>query len=69
MAILQGVTGTWTKSSYSAGNGACVEVRSTVVAALAVRDSKVAAGPTLAFPSDSWNAFVTEVGRGTLDPA
>ena len=69
MAILQGVTEIWTKSSYSAGNGACVEVRSMVPAALAVRDSKVAAGPTLAFPSDSWNAFVTEVGRGTLDAA
>jgi hypothetical protein len=31
---------------------------------MAVRDSKVPAGPTLAFPADAWNAFVTEVSRG-----
>ncbi|MFJ8147065.1 DUF397 domain-containing protein [Streptomyces sp. NPDC096094] len=61
MAILQGAQESWTKSSYSGGNGACVEVKSPVVAALAVRDSKVPAGPTLAFPADAWNAFVTSV--------
>ncbi|MFC8871202.1 DUF397 domain-containing protein [Streptomyces sp. NPDC057148] len=61
MAILQGAQESWIKSSYSGGNGACVEVKSPVVAALAVRDSKVAGGPTLAFPADAWNAFVTSV--------
>ncbi|MFF6997566.1 DUF397 domain-containing protein [Streptomyces sp. NPDC008313] len=69
MAIQQGATDTWTKSSYSTGNGACVEVRSPLAADLAVRDSKVPQGPTLAFPADSWNAFVTEVGRGAFDLA
>lgn len=69
MAILQGATETWTKSSYSAGNGACIEVKSPVPAALAVRDSKVPEGPTLAFPADSWNAFVAEVSRGAFDLA
>lgn len=69
MAILQGATETWTKSSYSAGNGACIEVKSPVLAALAVRDSKVPEGPTLAFPAGSWNAFVAEVGRGAFDLA
>ncbi|WP_369235398.1 DUF397 domain-containing protein [Streptomyces sp. R21] len=69
MAILQGATEMWTKSSYSAGNGACVEVKSPVLSALAVRDSKVPQGPTLAFPADSWNAFVAEVGRGAFDLA
>ncbi|WP_392966355.1 DUF397 domain-containing protein [Streptomyces sp. LN245] len=64
MAIQQGALDTWTKSSYSTGNGACVEVKSPVLSALAVRDSKVPAGPTLAFPADAWNAFVTEVSRG-----
>ncbi|KUJ37493.1 hypothetical protein MBT84_24390 [Streptomyces sp. MBT84] len=58
MAVLQGATATWTKSSYSAGNGACVEVKSPTAAALAVRDSKVPDGPVLAFPADAWNAFV-----------
>lgn len=61
MAILQGAQESWTKSSYSGGNGACVEVRSPVVAALSVRDSKVQEGPVLAFPADAWNAFVDSV--------
>lgn len=66
MAIKQGVTDTWTKSSHSQGNGACVEVKSPVLTAIAVRDSKVHEGPTLAFPADSWNTFVSEVGRGAV---
>ncbi|MDF3300529.1 DUF397 domain-containing protein [Streptomyces tropicalis] len=61
MAIRQGATGTWTKSSYSTGNGACVEVKSPVVAAMAVRDSKVPAGPVLDFPAAAWSAFVSSV--------
>ncbi|MFE1292632.1 DUF397 domain-containing protein [Streptomyces sp. NPDC058751] len=63
MAIQQGALDTWTKSSYSTGNGACVEVKSPVLATLAVRDSKVPAGPTLAFPAGAWNAFVADVSR------
>ncbi|GAA3827437.1 DUF397 domain-containing protein [Streptomyces phyllanthi] len=66
MAIRQGATPNWTKSSYSAGNGACVEVKSPVTAALAVRDSKVTEGPTLAFPATAWNAFVAGVNRGAF---
>ncbi len=66
MAIQQGATDTWTTSSYSTGNGACVEVKSPALSALAVRDSKVPEGPTLAFPADSWNAFVAEVSRSTV---
>ncbi|MFD4575678.1 DUF397 domain-containing protein [Streptomyces sp. NPDC058417] len=61
MAIRQGNTVAWTKSSYSTGNGACVEVKSPVMAALAVRDSKVEDGPVLDFPADAWNLFVTSV--------
>ncbi|MFD5805156.1 MULTISPECIES: DUF397 domain-containing protein [unclassified Streptomyces] len=61
MAIRQGAQESWTKSSYSGGNGACVEVRSPLVAALAVRDSKVQEGPVLDFPADAWNAFVGSV--------
>ncbi|MFE2373677.1 DUF397 domain-containing protein [Streptomyces sp. NPDC059398] len=69
MAIQQGATETWTKSSYSTGNGACVEVRSPLAQAIAVRDSKVADGPSIAFVPASWNSFVSEVGQGafTLD--
>jgi hypothetical protein len=66
MAIRQGATPAWTKSSYSTGNGACVEVKSPVREELAVRDSKVVAGPTLAFPAGSWSAFVSGVNRGAF---
>ncbi|MEV0976839.1 MULTISPECIES: DUF397 domain-containing protein [unclassified Streptomyces] len=61
MAIRQGATDSWTKSSYSTGNGACVEIKSPVVAAMAVRDSKVPEGPILSFPAEAWSAFVTAV--------
>ncbi|KUO18752.1 DUF397 domain-containing protein [Streptomyces dysideae] len=61
MAILRGVTQQWTKSSYSVGNGECVEVKSPTSAALAVRDSKNPQGPALAFPADAWNVFVASV--------
>lgn len=66
MAIRQGATFKWTKSSYSAGNGACVEVKSPVTTTLAVRDSKVPEGPTLAFPSNAWSAFVAGVDQGAF---
>ncbi|MEU0114808.1 DUF397 domain-containing protein [Streptomyces bobili] len=61
MAIRQGTTDAWTKSSYSTGNGACVEIKSPIVAAMAVRDSKVQDGPVLGFPADAWNVFVASV--------
>lgn len=66
MAIIQGATDTWTKSSHSGGNGACVEVKSPVVASIAVRDSKVPAGPSITFVPGAWNAFVREVSTGSL---
>ncbi|MGW1141747.1 DUF397 domain-containing protein [Streptomyces zhihengii] len=66
MAILQGATDTWTKSSYSTGNGACVEVKSPALRSISVRDSKVVAGPTIDFRPDAWNAFVDEVARSPL---
>jgi hypothetical protein len=52
----------WRKSSYSAGNGGCVEVAWPRVAGVAVRDSKYAAGPTLAFPVTDWRSFVAKLG-------
>jgi hypothetical protein len=50
---------TWRKSSYSGTNGEadCVEVALTSQVA-AVRDSKNAAGPSLAFPSATWRMFL-----------
>ncbi|MFG2601034.1 DUF397 domain-containing protein [Streptomyces sp. NPDC048462] len=67
MAIRQGATDKWTKSSYSGGNGACVEVRSPLVREIAVRDSKVPEGPSIGFVPGAWNAFVRDVVEGALD--
>lgn len=61
MSIVKGSTPMWTKSSYSAGNGACVEIKSPTAEAIAVRDSKVSHGPTLSFAPGSWSTFVTEL--------
>ncbi|MCB5166402.1 DUF397 domain-containing protein [Streptomyces bambusae] len=66
MAIHQGATMNWTKSSYSAGNGACVEVMSPVMSEIAVQDSKVQDGPSLSFAPGSWTSFVAGVTRGPL---
>lgn len=66
MAIRQGATANWIKSSYSA-NGACVEVKSPVMEAIAVRDSKAQDGPSLTFAPDSWTSFVTGVTEGGWD--
>ncbi|MFD4373930.1 DUF397 domain-containing protein [Streptomyces sp. NPDC058486] len=66
MAIIQGATDNWTKSSYSGGNGACVEVKSPAVAAIDVRDSKAPQGPSISFGPGSWNAFVGQVSNGAL---
>jgi hypothetical protein len=67
MAIQQGATNTWTKSSYSGGNGACVEVKSAVPHEIAVRDSKVTEGPSIAIAPGAWTAFVSEVTEGAFN--
>lgn len=46
----------WRKSSYSGGQGNCVELASTSVACL-VRDSKNPTGPMLAFPAITWRGL------------
>ncbi|GAA4687593.1 hypothetical protein GCM10023347_49040 [Streptomyces chumphonensis] len=68
MAIRQGRTTGWVKSSYSGAN-ACVEVRSPVRASVAVRDSKDPKGPFLAFAPASWTSFVGAVDGGALGRA
>ncbi|MDT0268290.1 DUF397 domain-containing protein [Streptomyces sp. DSM 44915] len=61
MAIEHGKTRVWTRSSHSAGQGACVEVRLPAQDRLAVRDSKAPAGPRLGFPTGSWSTFLDTV--------
>ncbi|MHA5054685.1 DUF397 domain-containing protein [Streptomyces sp. SD15] len=64
------VVSTFRKSSYSAGEGNCVEVAATTTGGRAVRDSKQQGGPLLAVSREGWHAFVTgaradEFGRVT----
>ena len=51
---------TWRKSSFSSNGSACVEVGWREMAAV-VRDSKNAAGRTLAFPTSQWRFFARAV--------
>ncbi|MFE9191147.1 DUF397 domain-containing protein [Micromonospora sp. NPDC007208] len=52
----------WRKSTRSgASGGNCVEVADNLSGVVAVRDSKDAAGPALAFPQAAWAAFVAQV--------
>lgn len=58
---------TWRKSSYSGGNGTCVEV-GFAAAVIAVRDTKDSESGTLAVSSERWSAFVVGIKRGAFDP-
>lgn len=57
------------KSSYSSQGGECVETARTADNGQAVRDSKDPHGPTLAFPSTAWSAFVTALKTSRLPRA
>ncbi|MFE4589909.1 DUF397 domain-containing protein [Streptomyces laurentii] len=56
------VTPMWHTSSYSGGQGNCVEVAPNLPHLVPVRDSKRPAGPALAFSPDAWRAFVADLG-------
>jgi len=55
----------WKKSSYSGGQGNCVEV-APLRDGTAVRDSKNPSGPVLRFSVDAWQAFVSNIKAGQL---
>ncbi|MGG2462417.1 DUF397 domain-containing protein [Streptomyces sp. RGM 3693] len=67
MAVQPNSAFSWTKSSYSGGNGACVEIAVPTTAAIAVRDSKVPDGVRLTFDNSSWSSFVSDVATGAFD--
>lgn len=51
----------WRASSYSGGQGNCVEVADDLPT-IPVRDSKRPTGPVLNFGRDAWQAFVAHLG-------
>ncbi|MCC9707271.1 DUF397 domain-containing protein [Streptomyces sp. MNU76] len=59
--------GPFRKSSYSGGQGDCVEVAVTVTGGRAVRDSKNPHGPLLHISPTGWHAFIGGVA-GTAVP-
>ncbi|GAU67446.1 hypothetical protein SSP35_05_00130 [Streptomyces sp. NBRC 110611] len=69
MAVQPNSAFSWTKSSYSGGNGACVEIAVPATAAIAVRDSKDPEGARLTFDNPSWNHFVSNLADGAFDVA
>jgi hypothetical protein len=56
----------WRKSSFSAGDGNCVEV-AFIASLVAVRDSNNPRGPILALEAGTWRAFVDAIRRDELD--
>lgn len=54
----------WRKSSYSNGQGDCVEVADGLPGVMPVRDSKDPDGPALVFPAEAWSAFIAGVKAG-----
>ncbi|MFE6868163.1 DUF397 domain-containing protein [Kitasatospora sp. NPDC057692] len=57
----------WRKSSYSGDAGQCIEVADGHPGLMPVRDSKDPAGPTLLFPTDAWQSFVTAIRAGEFN--
>jgi hypothetical protein len=56
----------WRASSYSSGNGQCIEVAGDFPGIVPVRDSKNPEGQALTVPADGWAAFVNAVKRREL---
>jgi Domain of unknown function (DUF397) len=57
---------TWRKSSYSGGQGNCVEVCARQAGTVSVRDSKQP-GPELTVSDQAWSRFVQAVKLGEFD--
>jgi Domain of unknown function (DUF397) len=56
----------WYKSTFSNGQGSCVEVRASADS-VAVRDTKDRGGPSLGFTPDEWRAFIAGAKAGEFD--
>jgi hypothetical protein len=53
----------WRKSTYSGGDGDCVEVATNLPSIVAVRDSKDRNGPALIFTPEDWKNFLAGLTR------
>ena len=51
----------WRKSSYTGGQGNCVEVAVLPDGGRAVRDSKDPNGPVLRFTANEWTSFMDRI--------
>ncbi|MCA1676056.1 MAG: DUF397 domain-containing protein [Actinobacteria bacterium] len=54
----------WRRSSFSTGEGNCVEVAELDGRQHVVRDSKDPAGPVLVCTTDEWAAFTASIRAG-----
>ncbi|MFD4690575.1 DUF397 domain-containing protein [Streptomyces sp. NBC_00683] len=66
MLMKHGKLTEWTKSSYSAVNGDCVEIKTAGHDAVAVRDSKDPRTGVLGFTANTWSAFLSDISRNPL---
>ncbi|WP_405145071.1 DUF397 domain-containing protein [Sphaerisporangium sp. NBC_01403] len=57
---------TWSKSSRSTAEGACVEVAELSGGGRAVRDSKNPTGPMLRFTAREWDVFLDGAKNGAF---
>ncbi|WP_455354396.1 DUF397 domain-containing protein [Streptomyces sp. SYSU K217416] len=55
----------WRKSSYSAGEGQCVEI-TDLPGGVALRDSKNPCFPALRYTADEWHVFCLSLIAGEL---
>jgi hypothetical protein len=54
----------WHTSTYSGGNGSCIEVARTLPGAVAVRDSKDQHGPAIVLTPAAWHRFTNQIKAG-----
>ncbi|MCN9239949.1 DUF397 domain-containing protein [Streptomyces sp. RY43-2] len=54
-------TAIWRKSSYSGGQGDCLELAHGIPALAPIRDSKNPTGPVIPFSRHAWHAFITHL--------
>jgi hypothetical protein len=59
----------WRTSTFSSGNGACVEVALNLPRVIAVRDSKNPDGETLILTPEAFGALTASIRAGALNLA